>query len=224
VPKFDAKLADLGIDGRFELPAFSLLGADGQRLVEVLYSELTSFGIELSNVTYSQVGSLADRNVYFALPALNAGVKVAVGRMEVGFNDLTKVDLDVVNRVAQAAYGSLDKAAINAKIRTYTATLNTHGLVEGTPSRNFIKPFLARVPSGLGPLTSSGAVFYFGAHGSLTQSALVVDSSVVVRDGVYIRVIFTLDGQRVQLRELTSVGNETIKQAFAALDLQLTTQ
>lgn len=221
MPAFNVKLADLGIDARFEAPAFGALRQEGQRVIDTIYAALVPFGIDLSNVTFGQTGPLADRNIYFGLPVLNAGVKLTVGRMEIGFNDLVKVNFDLIRNVIQAAHGALEASGLGAKIATYAATLNCHGTVEGVAGRDFIKPLLARIPEGLGPSIASGTVFYFGAQEHRTNLALVLDASAMVTDGLYARVIFTLDGKRVRFQDLGEVGRESIRQAFRALDLQV---
>jgi hypothetical protein len=221
VRTFDLKIGDLTVDARFEKPAFPALRAEGNRLLDVLYAALSPFGIDLSNVVFGQNGTLADRNVYFGIPSLNAGVKVTVGRVEIGFNELTKIDFATADKVIKAVYTALEAADVGAKIGTYNLNLNAHGMVEGGNSQNVAKSFFARVPSGLGPNISSGAVFYFGAHDRRVNMALVADSSTLVTDGLYVRIIFALDGKRVLSQDLPTVGRESIKQAFGALDLQL---
>lgn len=218
--KFDVKIGDLGIEGRFESPAFSVLRQDGQRFFELLYVALAPFGMDLSNVTFGQTGTLADKNAYFALPALNGGVKLTVGRLEIGFNDINKINFEGIKNIINSVYGALESANVGARISSYTATLNVHGVVDGTAGHAFIEPFVARKPNGLGPSLGSGVVFYFGAHERRTNMAVVLDGSALVTDGLYSRMIITLDARRVRYQDLADAGKESITQAFGAVNLE----
>jgi hypothetical protein len=164
---------------------------------------------------------MADRHIYFNLPVLNAGVKLNVGRMDVGFNDMNRANFDAINRVLHAAYGALDEGNVGAKIASYAITVNSHGSIEGTTGAEFVKPFFGRAPAGLGPTLGSGGVFYFGAHERRTGLAVVMEASSLVTDGLYTRLIFTLDGTRVRYQDVAEAGRETIRHALGAMDLQL---
>lgn len=215
------KVADLTIDGRFEAPAFTLFQAESGRIIEAFHAALAPFNFDLGNITFGQVGSLAERNIFFFIPSLNAGIKLTVGRIEIGFNDLNKVTFETINALMQLVDGALATSKFPARIGTYTATLNSHGIIENKSSQDFISPFLQKIPASIGPHLGSGAVFYFGAFEDWSGLALVMDNSGVLDGGLYVRVLLTLDGKKIALKDLAAVGRAALRKAFGAFDLQV---
>ena len=217
MPTFNVELSDLTIDARFSAPNFNVLAEEGRRTLAAMCAALAPFGTGLNDVTFGQTGTLADRNAYFAISRYNAGVKLTVANVEIGFNDLSKVTFEIIQAVIRAAGSALPGMGIGL----YSVSMNSHGRVDGMSGAAFTAPLVGRAPEGLGPLTRSGAVFYYGARGPIVHTGLVVDSSMLVPDGVFVRVLFGVAGNAVSFDTLPELGRRTAREAFASLRLQV---
>ena len=80
---------------------------------------------------------------------------------------------------------------------------------------------IGEAPSGFGPSLGSGVVFYFGPSGDRKSSSIIIDNSLVVSGGAYIRTLFTLDGTKVGIADLPENCVKTVHEMYKLVDLQL---
>jgi hypothetical protein len=222
VAKFEVKQSDLTVEGRFQKPAFGVVGAGQQKLHESLLSRLATFGSAPSNVFLNAAtGSLADRGATFNIPSVNAGIKLSIDKVEIGFNDLTRVHFPQLRTIATHAFEALDEHVPDLRYVAYIALLNYHGLIEGVKPLEFIGQYVTKAPD-LGMHSGSAAGFYYGPKGSRHQLNVIVDTSVAVPNGVYIRIAITFDGSKLAHDTLTAVAAKGVKDVFTAFQLETT--
>lgn len=216
---FTVKQADFTIDLRLERPAFALLGAPSHRLLQLIYEHFERYGVTANDITYGNVGSLGDRHVLIFVPRISSGVKLSVSKIELGFNDLRKVSLAEIQAAVIVAAGSLIQVDPTTKVIEYALTLNVHGLLEGSSVVDFIGGYFGSRPGGLGPSTGSATGFYYGTEGSRTQLAIIMDGSVPVEGGLYVRLTTAFDARELGAGNLVNAGWGEFRKAFAAVKL-----
>jgi hypothetical protein len=219
VHKFSVRQSDLTIEFRFERPAFGLLGPTSHRFVALIYDNLEQYGISAPDIHYGNAGSLGDRHVLINVPRINAGIKVSIAKFDVGFNELAKVPFPDIEKIVLGAVAALHEVDSSSKIAGCLATLNVHGLLEGSNVIDFIGNYFGSRPTGLGPSTGSASGFYFGAEGPRLHLSIIMDGSVPVQGGLYLRLMTSFDGRKIEVKDALKAGREEFRKAFAALNL-----
>lgn len=216
--KFDVKQGDLTVEARYEAPAFPLLRQDNV-IVEVLLSRLARYGATAESVFYGTTGSLGVRHVLVNTPNINGGVKIFLEKVEVGFNDLMRIDFAGIREVAQIVFESLEKVAAGIRFRNYAVSLTYHGLVDGVPADKFIGQYVGNVPD-LGPVNGTAAGFYYGRKEPRDFLTVVADNSLVIPKGVFIRINGGFDGRGLHHAKLPEAGAAMVAEVLAGLKLE----
>lgn len=216
---FDVKLADLTIEGSFAPPAFALLRPETLRVLEQIYTSVERYGITLNDVTAPHSVSLAERNVFFNLWRYSAGIRLSVGKLEIGFNDLLRVTFSDVSAIGVSAFDALSKIEQRPRIATFTVNLNVHGIVEGVDPIDMMKEHVKKAPDGLGPSTGGAVGFYYGPEGPRRTLSIIMDGSALIPRGIFLRVTAGFDGQQIDYQNLPGAGRNTLARAFSALGL-----
>lgn len=216
---FAVKQADLTIELAFEKPALSLLGNGWQRPLELIYRVLERYGLSPKEITFGQSGSVGDRYLMFFLPRINGGVKVYISKVEFGFNNTLLATFEDLQTIIAGVTHSLKTADDDVRFTGWLATYNVHGDLAGTNAAKFLGGLLPNRPKGLGPDTGGALGFYYGTEGPRMHLAIIMDGSVVVPNGLYMRLTTAFDGKRVDVNEVLKAGREEFRKAFAALNL-----
>lgn len=219
MPAFVVKLADLTIEANFERVAFSLLGATWNRAMESIYGRLERYGVTPKEITLGQVGSVGDRHMTFLLPKINGGVKVYVSKIEIGLNNVLIATFEDLRTIVAGVTESLREAEPNVRFGNAIATYNVHGTLEGIGAAQFLASFLTNRPKGLGPDTGGAAGFYYGTEGPRIHLSVIMDGSVMVPDGLYMRLTTSFDARAIEVSRLLDAGRNEIRKAFTSLNL-----
>lgn len=204
----------------FEKAAFSLLGTTWQRLMQSLHSGLERYGVTPREITVGQVGPVGDRYMTFLLPRINGGVKVNVSKIEIGLNNALIPTFEDLRHIVNSTTESLREADEAIRFSNLVATYNVHGELPGENAAEFIKGFMSVRPSGLGPDTGGAAGFYYGTEGPRQHLSIILDGSVLVSNGLYMRITTSFDGRRIEMNRVLDAGRDEFRRAFAALGLE----
>jgi hypothetical protein len=157
--------------------------------------------------------------VTILVPRISGGVKLSVSKIELGFNDIRKVSSAEIQAIALAAAKSLAEVDPSVKVFGYALVLNTHGIVEGANVVDFLDGYLASRPEGLGPSTGAAVGFYYGTEGPRIHLAAIMDGSVPVERGLFVRLTTAFDGRSLEAENLLNAAWGEFRKAYAALRL-----
>jgi len=220
---FKVKQGELSLQAHFLVPIFDLLDPPASRLHSALYSGFSEFGISLNEVKLVHgVPNLSEASVSYHLLNLNALVKLSLDKLEVSFFETTKLSHDEVLAVYKKAFNSLGQIATGFRVREYNVILALHGLLEDKSLEDFWSNLLPKVPKGLGPASGQGAAFYYGAHEKIISSTVMLDMSVRVPNGIFLRTTVNFDGAKVSTDDLPALVQGTFDTVSSNLDMTLT--
>lgn len=204
--------ADLALQSDFAEPAFAVF-ADTARLYRELYQRLSPFGLSLSDVRW-EGQALGDLRVWFYLFQYLFVVTLRLERLELQVTEVIRRD---VANIAGAASGlfSAVAAAGGPGFKTHNLTVNAHGVIEGGDAQSLIGTFTRPGPTSLGQAAGAGVAFYYGPSGALLMSAITLDRSGLVPEGLLFRVHTVWDGAKVQPSELSATAKSHF---FKAVD------
>lgn len=217
---FSVKQADLTLELNFEKTAFSLLGTTWQRVMQSLHARLERYGVTPRDISIGQVGPIGDRYMTFLMPRINGGVKLNVSKVEIGLNNALAVTFEDLRHIVSSVVESLREADEAFRFANLVASYNVHGELTGSNAAAFIGSFVRARPEGLGPDTGGAAGFYYGSEASRLHLAVILDGSVLVPDGLYMRLTTSFDGRRVDLNSVLETGRAEFRKTFVALGLR----
>ena len=98
------------------------------------------------------------------------------------------------------------------RFRSHAVSYACHGLIEGTKAAEFVGGFVHNAPviEGFGDLLGTGVAFYFGEAPPTVSSALTLDASRVVPDGLFVRVDVVVDGAVGTIPEIQALAKERV--------------
>lgn len=217
----DVSRADLAFEAGFSKPEFALF-RDTARLLDRLHSHLEPFGLRLADMRVDRgAGNVGDYHILVHLFNYWMTIRVRTERIEVTCSDLPR---DLVEKFKSAILEML--RAIKAHIstlsfRAFTLSVGLHAKLDGQQAREYLARFVTNTPKNLGPPTSNGVAFYFGAEGDRLFATVTADVSQAIQDGVFIRIHGSWDAARVPPDMIMEVGQSFVLRALESLDLQL---
>jgi hypothetical protein len=105
------------------------------------------------------------------------------------------------------------------RFATYGVTLNYHGLVEGKNVIEFVQHYVGKMPD-LGPVTGAAGGFYYGKKGPRDFLSVVIDNSLAVPNGLYVRINAIFDGKQLPPSELPKAGAAMVSEVLGAFQLE----
>lgn len=219
--KLDISKADLAFEAGFPKPEFGLL-RDGATLMDHLYRRLERYGLQLTDIRFERGGgTVGDHHFLVYLFNYWMTIRIRVRGIEIICSDLPR-DLVVEFKAAILdVLGAVKDYKPDLSFRAYTVAVGLHAKLEGKPVQDYLATFVASIPKNLGPLTASGVVFYFGPEEGRLLSTVTADKSVVVPDGLFVRVHGMWDAGRVSADGLMGMAEAFVRQALDSLGLQL---
>lgn len=217
--EYKIEQGDLTLELRFEKPDFVLLGHNANRFIANMFPFLERYGSTPHEVTFGTAQIIGDRYVNIMAPRVNAGVKLSANKVDVGFNDLMKVQFTDVQSITLGTLGALNQIEGASKIAGYIATLNVHGSLDGMTAAEFIGRFFKSRPKGLGTDTGGALGFYYGVDGPRLNCSVILDGSVLVQGGMYARISVAYDAKQIKPDEVLNVGKQQLGKVFSALEL-----
>lgn len=219
---FHVKHREMLVQGHFFAPIFGLLDPPASRVHSAIFGGLSKFGISINDVKLAQgVPNLSEASLSYHLPNFNAMVRLSLDKMEVLFFDTSRLQREQVSEIFHTAFSSLLQVAGDTKIREFSANIVLHGLLEGKGPEEFLSSFLKRVPTGLGPTSGQGVVFYYGGHDKTTGSSVILDMSARVSGGIFFRTSINFDGTKVSIKEFPHATEEAFNTLSTNLDIAL---
>jgi hypothetical protein len=210
---------DLTIELRFDHPDFILLQTQSNRFIQLAFPHLEVHGATANDVTVGNAPSVGDRFINVMAPRVGAGIKLTAHKIDIGFNDVLRIKFPEVQRLVLGALQAFAQLEAASHVLAYGATLNVHAAIEGIPAATFINGYYKSRPQGLGPDTGGGLGFYYGAEGARVLCSVIVDGSVLVPNGIYMRVSVLYDAKQISADEMLKAGKQQLGKVFTALDL-----
>lgn len=219
--KLEVSKADLVFEAGFPKPEFGLF-RDGASLLDGLYRHLEPYGLRLTDIRFERgAGNVGDQHILLYLFNYWMTVRVRVERIEVTCSDLPEDYVDKFKAAILDVLRAVKDYRPDLACRAFVISVGLHAKLEGQLARDYLARFVTNVPQTLGPSTGSGTVFYFGPQGDRLLSTVTADVSVVVPEGLYVRVHGVWDAGRVGADALAGIAEAFIRQALDSIGLQL---
>ena len=217
--RFDVSRADFTLEALYQRPAFGAF-RDGLAMPARLFEALESHGLKLGDIKIERGnGSLADYHVFCQLFDFRMTVRVRLDRVEIISVQLTDENVKGFSMAAVDALTAV-REHLNSDYRAYGFALNLHGTLDGLDVSDYLAQFVAKKPM-VDLVSGVGVAYYFGPSADRLVAAITLDVSTLVPGGVYVRPQVTWDGTRVTPALLPSRGEDFVRVALAAVDLEL---
>ena len=193
------------------------------RLYEALLQGLDGFGVSPQDIRSDNGdGSLGGYGVNLWMSNFGAHVRLSLTGADLSCADLSRVDLDQLERAFVCLTDSLITAADNDLVfASYAVTNDLHGHVEDLETKDYLARFV-NTPDveELGPSLGSGAFFYFGERPPVAQSRLSVDLSGVIVGCLHIGAFSMLDGSALGPSDIRNAITERLRISLEAVGLR----
>lgn len=213
--------SEISFQGNLERPAFTLLTNQAVELHNNLYTALRPFGLSLQNMQVTTGASdFSEIQAIYWLHSLSSSVKVFLDRVELNCHDFPKLGDANFLHLTVSALEALRRTLNDDCFQSYIVTLGLHATVlDGSPTKVLNQQF--REPTsvtGAGPISGRGVAYYFGEQGNRLSAALVLDTSAILKEGLYVKgsVTFASD---VELSQLPAMAEENLKAMYESVDL-----
>ena len=218
---FVVKQSEASFEARFASPVFTLLGPTGLDLHQNMFLSLRKHGLTLGDIRVESGSSnLSGANVTYGLNMFNAFVRVWMDRVEVSFADLRRVSLDQMLEITGIALDVIQRLVQNIEMALYTASWRMHGIPQDVEISQFTAQYVKNAPEGLGPVVSSGVVYYFGPEAERQSSAFVIDRSAVVPGAVFLSAAVIFDGAMLPMAHSPSAAQDYLSKMLASMHLE----
>jgi hypothetical protein len=175
---------------RFDRPYIGLVASDMQRVYESVLVALLPFKLRLADTEVDTSGRLADHKVVFRIP--DRGISFQFGAEGYRFGKVepswAKVDEDTA--VLAAAEGAL-LAASGAKIKECVLTIAMHMQPLSKTREEVLAPF---VPEPFKTFLAVRNAQTFGNHLKWANGNVLLDFSVAVANGIFLRLTSEFEG------------------------------
>jgi hypothetical protein len=215
--------SEVAFEAGYAQPEFALF-RDAAALLHHLYARLQPHGLKLTDLRVERgAGNVAEQHVLFYLFDYVMTVRVRVERLEVTCASLSSEEhLQKFKAATVDLLQAVKDVKSELAFRAFAVASSIHVMLDGQSTRAYLAQFAARIPEGPGPLTGSGSVFYFGPSEDRLLSAITVDTSALVPDGLFVRVNGVWDASRVAPDFLrTGTVDAFVRRAHESLGLQL---
>ena len=129
---------------------------------------------------------------------------------------------DVLNS-ADGVVAAIRQVLPELRFKTHAVSYACHGRIEGMTAAEFVGTVVPKAPviEGFGDHLGTGVVFYFGEAPPTVSSALTLDASRVVTDGLFVRVVVVVDGAVGSIPEIQALAEERVRTALSSVDLEI---
>lgn len=220
VSSFEIRHSEFSYLASLDAPVFHILGTGGQ-LYAAIYAGLARFRVKLQDIKVeSLTPNPADISVVCSLLDLGALVRYRLDRVEVwstsplGFGDPRLAEL------IEEALRAGREVSPTAKVATHTLSLGVHGvLTEGSiPAR--LVAYVPITPEGSPPFRPTGVSFLCQWPEGEGESSIVLERSVIVPDGAFLRVTSVYPGKLLEHQAYQRAA-DFFQAAMARLNLKL---
>jgi len=219
--RFDVTRTDLTFEGSFSQPEFALF-QDTPRLLRHLFARLEPHGLRLVDMKIERgSGSAADLHVVCYLFNYVMTIRVRLERIEVYCSQVLRDQARVFGAAILDTVLAVQTHLPDLAFRAHGLAVGLHGLLEGQPTSKYLSRFISNPPSGLGPPTGNGVVFYFGPEGDRLLSTLSLDRSIMIPDGLWVRPYVVWDAKKVEIKNLAIIAESFIRQTLNQIGLEL---
>jgi hypothetical protein len=219
VTRLNVSRADFTLEAVYQRPAFGTF-RDGLAMPSRLFEALERHGLKLNDIKLERGnGSFGDYHVFCQLFDFRMTVRVRLERVEIIGVQLTD---DNVKDFAAASVDALTavREHLSSDYRAYGFSLNLHGTLDGLDVTTYLAQFVTKKPM-FGPVSGVAVAYYFGPSDDRLMATITLDVSALVPGGIYVRPQATWDGSRVTPDLLPSRGEDFVRLALAAIDLEL---
>lgn len=221
MPKCEIKSADLMIEARFAEPAFGLRQEQTATIHREVFSALRRvLPVTANDVTIDLSPNLGQQGVTYNLPSIGALVKLQVARVEFIVSDTRRLSFADGQAMFSGVMAALYQMLPGFAIELYSAVVSMHVSIEGQTGRQLVDPHVAKELEGLGPSTGHAVAYYFGEQGARRMHAIILDGSVLVKDGLYIRQNIEFNGKDIDFASFPQILNDAVMNTLKALDLE----
>jgi hypothetical protein len=175
---------------RFDRPYVGLISTERPRAFEAVVAALLPFNFRLANTEIVTTGTLADHKVIFKIP--ERGISFQFGAEEYRFGkegslwSIAEQDAEVLLAAERALL-----EASGAHYQSCQATIAMHLQPLAKARAVILEPF---VPDPFKPLLITRHALTFGNHLKWTDGEVLLDFSLALANGIFLRLISKFDG------------------------------
>ena len=183
---------------------------------------LAPFAVGLNDLRVDNAdGHLGESSLGFWALDFQARCEIRLAGVDVRCRALHQADVRQLDHLIQAVLGAVLESQEDAAFINYEVTVQMHGAPQGSNPEMFLGRFTGPGLEGLGPVTGSGASFYFGPCSRRVSCAVLVDISTSFADSIYVQTRALFDGEQLPREEIGVETEKYLKASLAALGLTL---
>ena len=217
---FNIERWDVGLESTFSPRLWSLVH-DSPVLYEALLEKLAHVGLSGMDLRPEPgKGSVGATGLEFRLLGNKVNVQLRLDSLRLQTSSLASDVLDSADGVVAAIRQALPD---ELRFRTHSVWYTCHGLIEGMKAAEFVGGIVRNAPviNGFGDHIGTGVVFYFGEALPTFSSALTLDASRVVADGLFVSVNVVMDGSVGTIQEIRDLAEEHVRTALSSVNLDI---
>lgn len=189
---------------RFDRPYVGLIANDRPRVFEAVVAALLPFGFKLANTEIVTTGTLADHKVIFNLPERGISFQFGAEEYRFGKDGASWNTVEEDTKVLFAAERALLEEG-GAKIESCLVTLAMHLQPLFKRREEILAPFM---PEPFKLLLTGRQAQTFGNHLKWSDGDVLLDFSVALANGIFLRLSSQFKGQQPQLDILAKVRSD----------------
>ena len=219
---FEVSRLDYSCEARYQQPEFDLF-RDAPALASHMYTALRGHGVTLPDLKIEQGdGNLGELHLFCKLFDFALTVRIRLDRVDIVAVYVSTTDQ--ADRYSAAAVDALTaiQKVVKSGYSAYTIQVHAHGTLADGNVKAFLAQFIAKTPAA-GPATGNGVGYYYGPSEDRLSSSIVADPSAIIPGGLYVRVQGIWDAARVRVQDLPIRTNTYVRDALAALNLDVQT-
>jgi hypothetical protein len=219
VRQLDVIHAELRFDASYTRPAFDLF--ESRNSLGVLFKYLAPHGLRLADLrTEAANGNIGEQHLNCSLFNYLMNIKIRTEGVEIFCSQLPRDHVSQFDAAIVDVLKAIKEGSPTLAFGAFSTAIGLHGKLQGQNARDYLATLTTTPPEGLGPSTGSGSVFYFGPEGDRLLSSITADVSIVVRDGLYLRISGTWDPAKVTIDTLGQTTKTFVNDALANMNLQ----
>ena len=184
---FHVRQSEFSYLASLESPAFDVLGTGGQ-LYGAIYKGLGRFRVKLGDIKQeSPTLNPADLSVACYLLDRWTVIRYRLERVEVWSTNPRALGEQALADLIEDALSVLRAASHTARVATHTLGLGVHGLLSQGTIADQLAAYVPNAPEGIPPFRPSGVSFYCQWPEGQGESSVVLEHSLVVQNGMFIR-------------------------------------
>jgi hypothetical protein len=189
---------------RFDRPYIGLIANDRPRVLEAILAALLPFDFKLRNTELVTAGTLADQKVVFKLPERGISFQFGAEEYRFGKDGASWSTVEEEAKVLLAAEHALLDGC-GAKVESCLVTLAMHLQPLSKTREEILAPFM---PEPFKSLLTKRQTQTFGNHLKWADGDVLLDFSVVVANGVFLRLSSQFKGHQSLFDILSKVRSD----------------